>query len=227
MLTIFTDEYGIVKAAAHGAKRTKSRQSASTQFLSYAEFSFYAGSGDVWSIGSAQTIDSFYPIHEDISKLSAATYFAELAFACLNLQNPDTEILRLLLNTLYVMAYKNVSASVAKPVFEIRCIALAGFEPVADYCVACGANENLAAFSVTDGGVLCEKCAKQHDLKMHDSTLQMIRFILKAPSNKIYSFVADEPVANQASYIFEKYAACMLDYEFESLEYYKKIEGIK
>lgn len=227
MLTIFTDEYGIIKAAAHGAKRTKSRQSASTQFLTYAEFSFYAGNSDVWSISSAQTIDSFFPIHEDISKLSIATYFSELTFACLDLQNPDTEILRLLLNTLYAMAYKNVSPAIAKPVFELRCIALAGFEPVVDYCISCGAGENLTAFSVTDGGSVCRNCAKKHDFAMHDSTRRMAQFILRALPNKIYSFVVDEPVARQASHIFEKYAALMLDYEFQSLEYYKKIEGIK
>lgn len=227
MLTIFTDEYGIIKAAAHGAKRTKSRQSASTQFLTYAEFTFYINSGDVWNISAAQTIDSFFPIHEDIEKLSLATYFSELAFACLDLQNPDNEMLRLLLNTLYAMAYKKVAPAIAKPVFEMKSIALAGFEPVVDYCIACGGAEQLTSFSVQDGGAVCKKCAKPHDLNLNPSTRQMAQFVLKAPPAKIFSFVVDDAVAAQASFIFEKYAALMLDYEFESLAYYKKISGVK
>ena len=212
MLTIFTDEYGIIKAAAHGAKRTKSRQSASSQFLTYAEFSFYITNGDVWNINSAQTLDSFFPIHEDIEKLSAATYFTELTYACLDLQNPDTDVLRLLLNTLYAMAYRNVSAKIAKPVFEMRCIALAGFEPVTDHCVGCCSQSNLKSFSLYEGGTVCRQCAQAHDLPFYESTRQMIQFVLNADPAKIFSFTVDDKVAEQASFIAEKYVSFQLDF---------------
>lgn len=223
MLTIFTDEYGIIKAAAHGAKRTKSKQSASSQFLTYAEFTFYINSGEIWNINSAETIDSFFPIQEDIEKLSAAAYFADLTYACLDLQNPDRELLRLLLNTLYAMAYKNVSAKIAKPVFELRCISLAGFEPVISCCAICGDTQNLSSFSFEEGGVVCRECAAAGDVPVYEGTRSMMQYAARAELSKIFSFVVDDRIAEQASYISEKYAAYQLDNNFESLAYYKKI----
>lgn len=223
MLTIFTDEYGIIKAAAHGAKRTKSRQSASSQFLTYAEFTFYINSGEVWNVNSAQTIDNFFPIHEDIEKLSAAAYFADLTYACLDLQNPDIELLRLLLNTLYAMAYKNIGTNLAKPVFELRAVSIAGFEPVTDCCVLCGSTEQITAFSLYEGGVVCKECAAPHDIPIYEGTRRMMQYVLRAEPSKIFSFTADSRIAEQASYIAEKYTAYQLDNEFDSLAYYKKI----
>ena len=39
MLTVFTEEYGIVKAVSYGVKKTKSK-SASSQFLCYGDFDY-------------------------------------------------------------------------------------------------------------------------------------------------------------------------------------------
>lgn len=223
MLTIFTDEYGIIKAAAHGAKRSKSRSSASSQFLTYAEFTFYITSGEIWNVNSADTIDSFFPIQEDIEKLSAAAYFADMTYACLDLQNPDRELLRLLLNTLYAMAYKNVTARVAKPVFEMRCIAIAGFEPVIEHCALCGSTERLTSFSPEEGGIVCADCAVTGDVPVFEGTRSMIQYALRAELAKLFSFAVDDRIAEQASYISERYTAYQLDRSFDSLVYYKKI----
>ena len=70
MLSIFTEEYGIVKAVSYGVKKSKSKASASSQFLCYADFNFYKGANkDIMTINSIDTIDAFYPVSEDIKKL--------------------------------------------------------------------------------------------------------------------------------------------------------------
>lgn len=228
MLTIFTDEYGIIKAAAHGAKRSKGKSSAASQFLTYAEFSLYITSGEIWNINSIDTIDSFFPIQEDIEKLSAASYFTDIAYACLDQHNPDTEILRLLLNTVYAMAYKNVSAELAKPVFELRCTALAGFEPVMGCCTTCGREDELSSFSTEEGGMVCHDCAVSGDLPVYSGAHSMMQYALTADLSKLFSFEVDERIVKQVSYITERYLLRQLDRDFDSLAYYKKIvSGIK
>ena len=51
MLTVFTEEYGIVKAVSYGVKKSKSKAAASSQFLCYGDFDFYKGVGkDIMTI---------------------------------------------------------------------------------------------------------------------------------------------------------------------------------
>ena len=74
MLWIFTEKYGIVKAVAHGAEKTKSKSSASTQFLALSDFEFFDG-GEVWNIKSVIPSDTFWPLQEDIKKLQFLQLF--------------------------------------------------------------------------------------------------------------------------------------------------------
>ena len=56
MLTVFTEEYGIVKAVSYGVKKSKSKAAASSQFLCYGDFDFYKGVGkDIMTINNIDT----------------------------------------------------------------------------------------------------------------------------------------------------------------------------
>ena len=71
MLSIFTEEYGIIKAVSYGVKKAKSKAAASSQFLCYADFDLYKGANkDVMTVNSIDTIDGFYPLSEDIKTVS-------------------------------------------------------------------------------------------------------------------------------------------------------------
>ena len=70
MLTVFTEEYGIVKAVSYGVKKSK-RNQPHCQILCYGDFDFYKGVGkDIMTINNIDTLDGFYPVSEDIKKLS-------------------------------------------------------------------------------------------------------------------------------------------------------------
>ena len=79
MLWIFTDKFGIIKAVAHGAEKIKSKAGAATQFLAMCDFDFY-DNGEIWNISSVTAKDTFWPVQEDIVKLSLCTYFADIVY---------------------------------------------------------------------------------------------------------------------------------------------------
>ncbi|MBR0089157.1 MAG: DNA repair protein RecO [Clostridia bacterium] len=60
MLSIFTEEYGIVKAVSYGATKTRSKSAASSQFLCYADFDLYkANNRDIMTVNAIDTLDGF------------------------------------------------------------------------------------------------------------------------------------------------------------------------
>ena len=65
-----------------------------------------------------------------------------------------------------------------------------GFKPRIEACVFCGQKENLNYFSIKDNGVKCEECYRQDKstIKISQSTLMALKYIISAPSKKIFSF---------------------------------------
>jgi DNA repair protein RecO (recombination protein O) len=63
---------------------------------------------------------------------------------------------RMLVGALRALAARD--APLLMPAFFWKLLALEGLEPVLDRCATCGAEDNLVAFDVAEGGVLCRSC---------------------------------------------------------------------
>lgn len=223
MLWIFTKMYGIVKAVAHGAEKTKSKNGGSTQFLSYCEFEFF-DNGDVWNIKSVSPKDSFWPIQEDITKLALCTYFADLIYYSLDLHNPDDNILRLFLNTLYGCAYKNIPQKTIKLIFETKLMYLSGLLPAPGGCINCGIDENLLYFDKLSGGIVCRDCGgKSSHVSINEETYKVHYLIVYCDLKKMFSYILPENSVKELSLLMENYILSAIDKNIKSLEYYKNI----
>lgn len=225
MLTIFTDKHGIIKAAAHGARRLRSKDGASSQFLSFGEFALFRGSGEIANVSSITPIDSFFPIQEDIFKLALGTYFSDVLYRLLDHANPDISLLRLFLNTLYALAYKKIWAEKIKTVFEWRAMTLGGFMPQMENCSQCGGTEQLTHFRIKSGSMVCKSCAAHGDMLMDETMLLVIRYAVGAEDKRLFSFRAPQDAIKRVSTLSERYVSYHLDSIFESLHYYRKLGG--
>lgn len=222
MLWIFTEKYGIVKAVAHGADKTKSKSGASTQFLSYCEFGFY-DNGDVWNIKSVSPKDTFWPVQEDIKKLALCTYLADIIYYFLELHNPDKNILRLFLNTLYACAYKNIPAPVLKLVFETKLLYFSGLLPSPAGCICCGTDESLSYFDTMSGGIVCKSCGgKSNHLQINEETYKVYYLIVFCEIKKMFSYALPNTAVMQLSTMIENHIISITNNKIKSLDYYKK-----
>ena len=220
MLTLFAEGFGIISASVYGIKSKKSRLRAAAQPLCFAEFVLEKGKGDIYRVTSAEIIETFYPISEDIEKLALANYFTELLGD--NFSAPDGDILALFLNTLYALAYRETENSVVKAVFELKMMEYAGYAPVIDECVSCGSKESLTGFSLADGAV-CSACGKASKQMLPDTRAAM-QYILNADIKKLFSFTVSKGVEKNLSEICESYILSKSEKHYKSLDYYKKIK---
>lgn len=224
ILTIFTQELGIVRAMAKGARKYRSHQGAAAQLLCYGQFTLYQGK-NMYTMRGASPIENFFGISSSVEKLALATYLCDITQTFVAEANREPEILRLLLNTLYLLANKDRPLPLIKAVYELRLLALSGFGVEATHCVGCGAENELIGVSLEAGGAVCRQCASSiRDMKsLSGGTLQAIEFALHQPVQKIYSFEVTESVLTQMADFAELFVLSRAERDFYSLSYYHNV----
>lgn len=221
MLSIFTEEYGIVKAVSYGVKKVKSKTAASSQFLCYGDFELYKSAGkDVMTVNNIDTIDGFYPVSEDIQKLSLCVYLSDITYSILGTNNPDSRLLHIFLNSLYALAYKNENLSKVKTVYELKLMCVGGYAPAVYECISCGTRD-IFAFDLLKGGMVCRECGGKYIVRMNKALYSALDYITSCEDKKMLSFNASETLLGELGKLSEQYISLQLDQKFKSLDYYK------
>lgn len=220
MLTLLSGGLGVISASCYGVKSKKSKLRAASQVFTCCDFILSKKNGDVYRVESAEIVDSFYPVCEDIVKLSLANYLCDLSLEAS--QSDDGRILSLLLNTLYILAYREFEPKLVKSVFEIKLAQISGYEPSMDSCIKCGMSEGLSGFDLS-GGMTCKACQSPWDIKVSAGLYRAVKFILDANDNKIFAFTVSHEVGEELSELSEKYILAKTERSYKSLDYLKKI----
>ena len=227
ILTVLTGEQGKLAVVAKGARSRRSRVTASTQFLAYSEMTLTERRG--WQIlAEANTIELFSGVREDLERLSLASYFAELTDAVTYEDLPAGEILPLLLNALYALGTLHYPPAVVKPAFEVKLMALSGFEPLLDRCAVCGAAEiEEPMLDVVRGTLHCAGCPQKGGLSMPlgAAGLAALRHIVYGDPKRLYAFRLPEEALRWVNHAAEAYVAAQLERGFRTLDYYKQVKA--
>ena len=213
ILTVLTPDRGKISLIARGARRKNSRLAAACQLLAYSELTIYE-KGQWFMLDEAETLELFTGLRTDFVALSLASYLADLTDA--TAQTEDTsQLLRLLLNALYALSVLHKPPQLVKPAFELRLMALSGFEPLADGCAVCGRPEPEKPAACREKGGLA--------MPLSPAALAALRHVLYCPDKKLYSFTLDTPALRQLGQAAEVYVTAQLERSFRTLDYYKSI----
>lgn len=215
-----------MQVLAKGVRKFRSHQSAAAQMLCYGQFTLVRGKS-LYTLRGASPIESFFDISASIEKLALATYLCDITRTFVAEASREPEILRLLLNTLYILAHKNRPLALIKAVYEIRLIALAGFGVETRRCVRCGARGVQAGLSVSEGGTVCRQClsAAADSVLLPDGALVAIDFILHQPMERIFSFDAPPQVLEAVADVAQNLVLTHAERDFYSLSYYHSVAG--
>jgi len=224
VLTILAENLGKIQAWAKGSKKLKSPLTASSQCFTYAIFELFKNK-DTYTINQAEIIESNFNIRNDLESLALASYIAELANKFTYENSADDEILKLTLNTLYLISKNTKPKKLIKTVYELRLMELSGFMPEIYNCVICGGElTGKIYFDSHAGGVVCKRCSANGDaIEISPSVLAALRFILTCEDKKIFSFNISDRSLNCLSKISESFVLAQADYSFKTLEFYKSL----
>lgn len=216
MLTMLTPGLGKIGCYAKGARRSKSSLMAGTQFLCFGEYLLFKGN-DAYNINSCEPIEIFYNIRIDYDKLNYVAEIIKIVCDVTNENDNCYRTLQLLLNTLYTISELDKNLDLVLAIFKIRLLSILGFSPRIDRCQNCEEELNIKYFSIKDDGIKCEACGKidRSAIEISEGTLTAIRYIIKAPAKKIFSFNISQECIKELKLVAKIYLNEKLEKEYK------------
>lgn len=160
--TLFTREFGKVRALAKGGRRLKSNFDVAFDLLTVCRIMFIRKSGGGLDLLTEARLEEQFPaLRQNLPALYAGYYVAELLADGTQDYDPHLPLFDAALETLRGLGSEEYPlASVSA--FELVWLQELGYSPRLDACAGCGVerlNPDAAAlYSPTAGGVLCPHC---------------------------------------------------------------------
>lgn len=225
LVTLFTSEFGIIKAFASGAKTIKSKKGTATSLLTYSSFTILRKKESL-RIYEATPITTFFEIGADIEILSLAQYFCELASEFSVDGTSNKELFRLILNSLHFLTKEKRFPALIKSITELRTAVISGYSPNLIACEECGMFEDdVMYFNIDEGSLVCKNCKRGSGCYAINKTmLSALRHIVYSEFKNLYSFNIPEESAKLLSDITGKYITVQTEHKFSTLEFFNSIK---
>lgn len=226
LLTIFTRKIGKVSAIAKGARRPKSSLLAGIQPFCYSDFVLYKGRS-LYTVSQCDVKEIFYPLREDLQKLSYASYVMELVECVITEGQTNNRLFNLLGKTLYLLKEDNIEINPLIRAFEIKLMDYSGFRPHLTTCVNCDNKQSkLWRISAEQGGILCSECFNldQYAMKMGNTTIKLAIYLLTRDLLEIKNLKVNKHWNDELKKILRQYILTHTNkYNFKSLEIAEKL----
>lgn len=228
LLTLYTREQGMVRALAKGARKMTSRKGGHLQPFTQITVQLAKGR-DLLIVTQVETVNAFLPLHDNLEKLSYASYVVELLLRfSYEEEGGNPAIFRLLIETLDRIE-KEAEAWLAVRYYEMRLLDAVGFRPQMFECANCG-REILAEdqyFSFTAGGVICPRCGQglPNLAKISVETLKYLRHFQRSSYRDASRANPSFEVKKEAEILMQGYFTYLLERELNTPGFIKRVKS--
>jgi DNA repair protein RecO (recombination protein O) len=125
-------------------------------------------------VNQAEVLESFRAVREDLGRVAKAFTLLEVVDQVAQERHANPRLYEMVVGALRVLEERD--APLLVPAFLLKVLALEGSAPTVDVCVSCGAADDLVAFDLNEGGVLCRSCRRGRSLS--PEALEVLRGIL-------------------------------------------------
>ena len=193
-VVLLTKERGKISAFARGSRRPGNRLMAPTNPFSFGKFRLFAGKTS-YNLSEAEISNYFEDLRSDFTGAYYGMYFLEICDYYTRENNDETELLKLLYQSLRALASKRFENRLVRCVFELKAIMLNGEFP-----------------GIKDSDSLGESAA------------YTITYIRSMPSEKLFSFAVKPQVLQELECFCRKICKRTFDKDFKSLEILENLE---
>ncbi len=153
IVSILTRGHGKVRAVAKGVRKTKSRFGGRLEPVSHVDLLMYEGRGELDIVSQAETVDAFRPLRDDLDRLGRAVSLLEAADQLSLEREANVRLYEMLVGALRTLATQDAPLVVSG--FLLKALALEGYRPQVEACVACGTDGPLVSWAMEEGGLRC------------------------------------------------------------------------
>lgn len=218
-VVILTKEQGRISAFARGARRPNSPLVGALNPFSFGEFTVYAGRSS-YTVQAASISNYFEGLREDIIGAYYGFYFLEFADYYTKEANDESEMLKLLYQTLRALLNPHIPDRLVRCIFELKALTVNGQAPQVFQCVVCGDKDRPSVFSAVKGGLVCGECRGDviDGMLLDNSTLYSMQYIESSSIGKLYTFTVTDKVLAELEKVMGRLMEVYVGKKFKSLE---------
>ena len=191
LVSLITEQYGLVKVVGKGARRPRSVFGAALEPITLIECIYYHHDiRELQTLSSAETIKPYMALKEDLILFAVASCMVEIAQTHTAEEDVSAGTFGLVVETL-----DSLESSGGKGAdkhlwrYMLRLLAAVGYQPALDSCVKCGKKPKGTSvfFSYGDGGVLCS-CTGPDDrygFRVSAGSLMVMNSLLEASDHEL------------------------------------------
>jgi DNA repair protein RecO (recombination protein O) len=163
IVTIYTPEFGKLRAVAKGACRPRSKLGGNVEPLTHS-LMLLAKGRNLDIVTQSQTIDGFLALKSDLWRMACGLYVLELIDSFTVEGGENRPLFDLLLDILQQLSEPD-SNETALRYFELHLLHYLGYRPQLRRCVSCDSplKPVVNFFSPSKGGLLCPHCHSEED----------------------------------------------------------------
>ena len=226
--TIYTKNYGKVRAIAKGVRKTKSKFGSSLEILTYAIFLFYKGK-NLDTISQTEILESFFSTSKEVIKFAFATNCAEIVDKLTEEGETNIGLFNLLKEVLHYLREAK-DPKLVNLSFKWKVISVLGYKPSFNLCCRCNkkvSDQKMGEyFSVKDGGIVCNECASKDNkdyMPVSNYFTKLVKKILITPLSIISNYTIPEKRLKELEEITESYLAYYSEKSFRTDDFLKSI----
>lgn len=225
LFTLLTPQMGKLRATARGVRKPTSKLGGHLDPLTRSSLTINRGR-NLDTIASADTLETFPLVKEDLERLSLAIYVVELvdAFSPEEAYNP--QVYELFLETLRTLGTVS-SPDVALRYFELHLLQSTGFAPTLDRCVECHEQvlPGYHLFSTAASGILCPACrtSQAQAAPISVDALKTLRFLSSQPMHSAMRLRVNPPLQREIAALLSACLRYVLDREVRSTAFVRSV----
>jgi len=179
---------GKIQLLSRGCKKNNSHLINVSQLFSYSKCVLFK-SKDMYIIDSAELIDNFYNIRNDMDAFLNGNYILELINFVAQENDVDYKIFNMTVELLRCLSQFNKDFGKLTAAYELKLVSMLGYKPDFTHCLSCGSNlKSNSCFSIEEGGFYCKDCEKYGSgINMEYNEILTLERILRSKFENISS----------------------------------------
>ncbi|MFQ5436124.1 MAG: DNA repair protein RecO [Anaerolineae bacterium] len=225
LLTLYTREYGKIRAIAKGARKPQSRKTGHVELFMRSSC-FFAKGRDLDILTQAEMVEAYAALREDLVRTTYAAYAVELLDRFTVDEDPHPDIYSLLAAVLSWFGAHEDVLLVAR-YYELRLLSLSGFRPQLFHCVSSGEpiQEQDQFFSAELGGFLAPEAhtADRHARPVTAVAVKVLRYLQTRSWDTVKVLHLKRPLHRELETLMHYYLTFILERNLKSVDFLRRL----
>jgi len=225
IVTIYTKNYGKIKAIAKGVRKTKSKFGSSLEILTHSIFLIYKGR-NIDIVSQTEILESFFSTSKEVMKFAFAANCVEIVNKLTEEREINVGLFNLLKEVLHYLRESN-DPKLLTLSFKWQTMSILGYRPSLNHCCRCNKSvedQKEMYFNIKEGGLVCHNCIvkdKEGCVKVSIYFNKLVRKILITPLSTISDATIPDKKMKELEKITDLYIAYHSEKSFKTDRFLK------